>query len=444
MKLLSIKQPSAINQIVSASAPINIPVPKRVVLPVVSPWGEAAVLVRKGEQVEAGQCIAKGDDVLVPVVYASVSGTVKEIKAWPSQLGKDILSITIETSEQQPAPSTNAINVEDSQEIFQQVISAGIREVDPHPWPLALRIASPDLISNVLPSPAGPLTQAIETLIINGMDRQPGVYVRSAILAQQENDLLESIPLLQKLSSATRSVLAVTQGQSLPGDFRQKLSALGVELIRCPNKYPLALEPLVAQFVTKKEVPQPANDTRMIGTAVIDVRAALNVLASARSGKPPTDSIIQVDAPSAGIRQFVRVPIGMLMEDLVANLPELPAKPAKVIIGGLFLGHAQFSFAVPISQEIDVITFQSADELRRSADEPCFNCGYCVRHCPMQLLPNELGKYCEYGKFDDAERNFLFHCIECGVCAYVCPAKRPMVQLLRFGKQELLAMREAS
>jgi electron transport complex protein RnfC len=62
----------------------------------------------------------------------------------------------------------------------------------------------------------------------------------------------------------------------------------------------------------------------------------------------------------------------------------------------------------------------------------------------MRLLPNELSKYCEFNVFEEAERNYLFHCIECGICSYVCPAKRPMVQLLRFGKQELQAMRMES
>jgi len=443
MKLLNIKQPSATKQ-ASAAPPTIVPLPKRVVLPFVSPWGEAPVLVSKGEQVEAGQCLAKSDDVLVPAVYASVSGTVTEIKAWPGKLGKEVRSIIIETGGQQSGPVSNPKVLGEPQEIFQQVLAAGIREVDSHPWPLALRIASPDLIASVLPSPAGPLIQAIETLIINGMDRQPGVYVRSTLLSQQEEDLLESIPFLQKLSSASRTVLAVTDMQSVSGELQQKLSALGVELVRCPNKYPLALEPLVTQFVTKKEVPQPANDTRLIGAAVLDVNAALNISSLVQSGRPSLDTVIQVEALAAGVRQLVRAPIGILLEDLLGNLSGLPDRPAKVIIGGIFLGDAQFSFTVPINQETDVVTLQTADELHRSADEPCFNCGYCVRHCPMQLLPNELGKYCEYGKFDDAERNFLFHCIECGVCAYVCPAKRPMVQLLRFGKKELLAMREAS
>lgn len=443
MKLLSIKQPSATHQD-SAAAPTAVPLPKRIVLPLVSPWGEATALVHAGEQVEAGQCIAKGEDVLAPSVYAPVSGTIKEIKAWPNHLGKNILSVVIETGEEKPAPSSNEIDLEDPQQIFQRILAGHIREVDSHPWPLAIRIASPDLISSVMSPPPSQLAQPIETLIVNCVDRQPGAYVRNTLLKQYETELLESVPLLQKLSSAQRCVLAVADGQALPDDFQQKLSALGFEVVRCPNKYPLALEPLLAQFVTGKEVPQPANDTRMTGTAVVDVAAAIDILVSVRTASPPADTLVQIEAPSAGVRKLVRVPTGMLVEDLVQNLPELPAKPAKVIIGGLFLGQAQFDFAVPVNQEVDLITFQSADELSRFADEPCFNCGYCVRHCPMQLLPNELGKYCEYGKFDEAERNFLFHCIECGVCAYVCPAKRPMVQLLRFGKQELLAIREAS
>jgi len=445
MKLLSIKHPSTSFQ-TSASPQINLPLPVRVVLPLVSPWGEASPLVRKGDAVEVGQCIAKSDNLLIPQVRASVSGTVKEIKAWPSHLGKEVLSIIIEVgaSEEESTPSSQATDSEDPEIIFQQVSSAGICEVDPHPWPLALRMAAPGLIESALPSPPDPLTKPIETLIVNCMDRQPGVYLRSATLTRHEEEILAGIPFLQKLSSAPRSVLVIAQGQNLSGDFQGKLSALGCELITCPNKYPLGLEPLITQFVTKREVPQPANDTRMIGAAVLDVNALVQVAKSIQTGIPSTELAIQVDAPSVGLRQFVQVCRGLLLEDLIKNLPQLPANPAKVIIGGIFLGHAQFSFQIPITQQFDAVTFQTAGEVNRSSDEPCFNCGYCVRHCPMQLLPNELGKYCEYGKFDDAERNFLFHCIECGVCAYVCPAKRPMVQLLRFGKQELLAMREAS
>jgi electron transport complex protein RnfC len=39
--------------------------------------------------------------------------------------------------------------------------------------------------------------------------------------------------------------------------------------------------------------------------------------------------------------------------------------------------------------------------------------------------------------FEEAADRFLFHCIECGICAYVCPEKRPMLHLMRYGKREL-------
>ena len=59
----------------------------------------------------------------------------------------------------------------------------------------------------------------------------------------------------------------------------------------------------------------------------------------------------------------------------------------------------------------------------------------------MRLHPNEITNFCEFGYFSEAEGVELFNCIECGCCAYVCPAKRPLVQYVKHGKSEVLAMR---
>jgi electron transport complex protein RnfC len=56
----------------------------------------------------------------------------------------------------------------------------------------------------------------------------------------------------------------------------------------------------------------------------------------------------------------------------------------------------------------------------------------------MRLMPNFLGKYCEFGKYEEAADQYaLFTCIECGLCAYVCPSRRPLVHFIKLGKQEL-------
>jgi electron transport complex protein RnfC len=46
----------------------------------------------------------------------------------------------------------------------------------------------------------------------------------------------------------------------------------------------------------------------------------------------------------------------------------------------------------------------------------------------------------EFQLFDQLREFNINDCIECGSCAYVCPADRNMVQFIRQGKAELLAM----
>jgi electron transport complex protein RnfC len=81
------------------------------------------------------------------------------------------------------------------------------------------------------------------------------------------------------------------------------------------------------------------------------------------------------------------------------------------------------------------------DRVRRFEPLPCINCGLCVQACPTRLLPGMISKYCEYGRFEEAEAADLFHCIECGLCAYVCPAKRPMIHYFRHAKEEIMVRR---
>ncbi len=55
----------------------------------------------------------------------------------------------------------------------------------------------------------------------------------------------------------------------------------------------------------------------------------------------------------------------------------------------------------------------------------------------MGLLPKEVGIFVEAGKGADTERFGVFECFECGCCAYVCPAKRPLVQFARLAKAQI-------
>jgi electron transport complex protein RnfC len=154
------------------------------------------------------------------------------------------------------------------------------------------------------------------------------------------------------------------------------------------------------------------------------------------------ETVVQVSVPNRNYCAVVCVREGMLLSDMLDHLPPMPENAAKLIVGGPLMGHALHDLQVPLTQQTDSIMVQTAEEISGYTHQACMSCGFCVRHCPVGLMPNELSKYCEYGRFDLAEKNDLFACIECGICAYVCPVKRPMVHLLRFGKHEVMLARE--
>jgi electron transport complex protein RnfC len=254
-------------------------------------------------------------------------------------------------------------------------------------------------------------------------------------------DLVDCMPILNKVSAPAKTVLAIAKGQPIPDNFEQDLESVGVEVLRCPAGYPNGVNRNMVQLVTGKTTNQSSGDSRSAGAAIVDVCTTLRILKAVKDGYPAVETLIHVSAPAGQSDSYVCVREGILLEELLNLLPSTPSDMAKTIVGGPFTGHTQYELQVPITQGIDTVMFQSKAEISSYDNQPCMSCGYCVRYCPEGLLPNELSRYCEYDKFDAAEKNDLFHCTECGICSYVCPAKRSMVQLLRFGKHQLMEQR---
>ncbi len=417
----------------------NLPLPSRAILPLKSIFGIMTPLVAAGDSVQAGQIVAKGPDKLCPPLLASVTGRISAIQSWPTPDGDESLSLVIDSIEEDRVGGEEVAGASDDdlQAMIRRIRGAGIREVDPSPWPIAARLAQPGGFLTALAPPESDLDRPIDCLIINGMDTQPGLWMRKAIIRTRSEEILECIPLLKKISGASRIIFPVPKGLALTDEFIRGLTGHGVELVYCPTKYPMAMDPLLVPFLTGKELPRPTMDTRSVGVAIIDVVNSLKVLEALRNRKPSLDVLVQITAPASGLDTLVSVREGTLVEDILKELPPLGHQIAKIICGGPFLGETLYQLDVPVTQETGSIILQSEQEITRYSNLACVNCGYCVRHCPMKLLPNELSKFCEYGKFDIAERMDLYSCIECGICAYVCPVKRPMVQFMRFGKREL-------
>jgi len=422
----------------------NLPLPERVVLPLVSRFGRMIPVVSPGDHVQAGQIIAKGPQKWFPPLLSSVSGRVSAVSSWPTDSGDEGPALVIESPTEDTLPPRNDVLQKEFPEIMRWIQAGDIREVDPSPIPVALRLRKPDLVPSAFASFSPALGKPIHSLVINGIDRQPGIWLRTAMIRLYGSEILESISVLKEATGASRLLFAVAKGVDLADDFLQGLRGHGAEPVFCPNIYPIALEPLLVPFLTGQGFPPDSAGAREFGTVVVDVTTALKIRRAARGEIPSLDVVVQVTVPSSGIDTLVRVREGTLIEDILEPLSLSKEGFAKVLSGGPFLGTALHRLDVPITQEIDSIILQTEREIIHYSNEPCISCGYCVRHCPMKLLPNELSKNCEYGRFDVAERMDIFSCIECGICAYICPVNRPMVQLICFGKREIEASRKES
>ena len=72
------------------------------------------------------------------------------------------------------------------------------------------------------------------------------------------------------------------------------------------------------------------------------------------------------------------------------------------------------------------------------SEGPCIRCGKCVESCPYLLSPFHLANLVDGLKFDEADSWGILDCMECGCCGFVCPAKRFLVQRIKYGKMKVM------
>ena len=434
----------------------TLPSPSSVIYPMANRWGWLYPNVKEGDNVATGQVIAASSLPNIPNLRTSFSGTVKRIFKLPSLQLKDAQAIEIEvTKEEKEVVSPSRIDdSSDNVTIFQALLEAGICETDDYTLALPLRVTSPNTINEFIEKThdrdlADLLNNIphreknIKTLIINGIDRQPNVWVRNYLITSETERLASAAKLIKKLSGAEQIILAVSQAVASNKAVKEFADALNVDIAVSNGKYPVSLEPLLVYGITGKELLFPSKNTRELELAVVDVSGLYQIAQMLIEGASKAELIVQVNIPSRNEYHLVKCFAGTPVNHIINHYSIDPDKLTKVILGGDFLGYAHYDLDIPVTGEIDSVSLWEGDVFHYE-HQHCIRCGFCVSVCPVKLVPAEISLYCEYKMFDEAIGKGLYQCIECGLCAYVCPSHRPMVQLMRYGKQELQLMRVAS
>ena len=264
----------------------------------------------------------------------------------------------------------------------------------------------------------GVLTAHCQTLIINGLNPEPGILWAEPMLTVHADVIRAGVSLLQRVSPATNYVLALAEG------FAPSLSGLDVKFV--PSVYPASLNPLVVHAVTGQENPD--------GVTCVGLHELWKLGRVAQTGLPVTDTVLTMQ----GVNYIV--PLGTPARVLLETAGLTASDGDTLIFGGPLRGVAQGRLQAGVSASTyGLFLLTAADVPPLRGDAACIACGECVAVCPSRIQPGLLSRYSEFGLDDKCASFHINACIDCGLCSYVCIARRPVLQHLRLALGRLAA-----
>jgi electron transport complex protein RnfC len=436
---------------------LQAPLPARVRLALRGPDGQdLPALVKNGEQVKAGQVLAR-EESSGAFVTATLSGRIEELKpaAW---LGGKTKVATI----------------------------AG--DGSPQWVPLAGRLpdwrtAGPEMLRELARrSGAAALPPQAEHLVVQAAEDEPHNANPEVLLqAWSLEALVEGLAILAKAIPGVRLHLALHQRRrALAARIEQAAGREGLplQLYALAGKYPEAHRAVLLPSLLGPAGPRSAGSrTQGAGggwaatrAAVLDLQAVLHLRDAVVLGKPLLERVVALAGTGFARRPHLAARIGTPLEELVR--PYLSSGPeCRLVLNSLIAGaavsgdsplpaEARALVAVPENREGSFLEFASPglasdsrsltfaagllplpkkpDTNLHGEHRACIACGFCEDVCPVRILPHVLHRYVQKNVIDETLVRFqIFRCIDCNLCSYVCTSKIPLARLMREGKERL-------
>jgi len=418
--------------------PIEIlPLPESVVIPVQQHIGAPAEpVVEVGDEIKVGDVVCEAKGFVSVPSHASISGKVKKIEKRPHPVGGTVLSIVIE-SDGEDRISKSIAPVEkyfdlDIEEMKKKISAAGIAGMGGAAFP-----------SHVKLSP--PADKKIDTFILNGAECEPYLTADHRLMLEHPKEIIEGVRLVMKILDCKDGYIAIEKNKpdaiSLMKKTVQETGA-NLKVVGLNVKYPQGAEKQLIKAITNRNV--PAGGLPMdVACLVHNVGTAKAIYEAVSSNKPLYERVVTVTGKGIKEPKNILARIGTPFQNLIDYCGGLKEDAVKIVNGGPMMGIAQFSLEVPVTKGTSGILALTEKETKARTPGPCINCSHCVDVCPMNLMPNELAKFIEYGKYDEAHKLGVLDCIECGSCSFICPSKIRHVHLFKYGKLEVSKMLKA-
>lgn len=416
----------------SKDKPIKDVLPKvELVYPLSQHIGAPAVaIVKKGDKVLVGQKIAEAAGGVSSPVYATVSGTVKAIEPRRVVTGDKVMSIVVENDgiyEEVEWPVVKPLEELTGEEIIHLIKEAGIVGMGGAGFPTFIKL-----------SPNEP--EKIEYVIVNGAECEPYLTSDYRKMLEEPEKLINGLKIVLSLFVNARGILAVEDNKPDCIELLKKLTKDEPKIVvkALKTKYPQGSERHLIYATTGRAINSSMLPAEA-GCVVNNVDTIIAVYNAVTEGRPLMYRIVTVTGDAIAEPCNLRVRIGTNYRELVEEAGGFKVKPVKIISGGPMMGFGIFDLDVPTTKTSSALLCLSRDDVSSMEQTACINCGRCVEACPGRIVPSKLAEYAEHYEEEAFVKNNGMECCECGCCSYVCPAKRPLTQVIKSMRKMHLA-----
>ncbi len=393
----------------------------------------ATAIVKKGDKVLVGQKIAEATGFVSAPVYATVSGIVKAVEPRRVVTGDNVMSIVVENDgayEEIEWPSVKPYEELTREEKIELIKEAGIVGMGGAGFPTFIKL-----------SPKEP--EKIEYVIVNCAECEPYLTSDYRKMMEEPEKLISGLKVSLSLFDNARGILAVEDNKPDCIELLKKLTKdepkITVKALK--TKYPQGSERHLIYATTGRAINSsmlPAD----AGCVVNNVDTVIAIYNAVIEGRPLMYRIVTVTGDAIADPRNFRVRIGTNYHELIDEAGGFKEKPVKIISGGPMMGFGIFDLDVPTTKTSSALLCLTKDDVSSAPASACINCGKCVEVCPGRVVPSKLADYAEHYEEEAFVKNNGMECCECGCCSFVCPAKRPLTQVIKSMRKMQLAKKK--
>ena len=376
--------------------------------------------VETGESVRVGQTIARPGGPHSVAVHASISGVVSAIQKFLHPYGGEAEAIEIQSdSKDEKMPGLGeerknweSLEPEELKKIFQE---CGLVQMRESMVPLHVKAGR---------------GKKSKTLILNGCESEPYVTSAHALMMSHPVEILKGAEIFRKALSAERVHFVIEDNKLEVAELLQSkvyfLKWKHFDTSILPALYPQDNEKVLGRRFS-------AGGRQAGGEApeILDVTSAFAVWEAVARQKPLYERPLTVGGECVIEPKNFWARNGTPLEALFKNAKGLLRQPEKVILGGPMRGHLQKLLDIPILKGTTALLALPREITGTGEEEPCIRCGRCVEACPVEISPVMITLAAERNLFELAKEYGAGECTECGNCGFVCPSRRPMLELIR-------------